>query len=776
MDYRTLHLKTVQELRALAKTYGIKIPAGLNKARLVEMVLDAEKALAPAETKARVPRTRRESVSEPALKEQPAEPVVAIGSPALREPAATSAAAEAWLAPEPLKEPAKAPEPPAEAAAKRAPAKDNAPDEPRRPGRPPKADKATQAEKPEPKPRGRKPKAEALKAEAPAEIVQPKENAASDAGTIDQRADIFRRTLPEENVGFAVQAPADKPSVAVEAPASEVTVQAPIAALPAEKSESPAETTPETGVARPEHRTHVMGQPRMAARMPLPQRGPQQSRQPYAARGRNFDAAQPARYPQPGRFDNQRRYDAPRYDAQTPRYDAQPPRDDAQTPRYDTQTPRYDAQTPRYETQAARPAAEAVKPEAPQRPRRENAYTPELGTTNPAVPEMIASGECRDGAGVLEIHPEGYGFLRAENCLPGPNDVYVSIAQIRRFNLRTGDYVEGKTRPTREGDRYGGLIYISQINGVPPEQAANRRPFEQLVPIYPEERLRLEREGEKNDLALRAIDIVAPIGKGQRGLIVSQPKAGKTILLKKIANSITKGYPDVHLMVLLIDERPEEVTDMQRSIKGEVVYSTFDEVPENHTRVAEMVLERAQRLVECGRDVVILLDSITRLSRAYNLVIPPTGRTLSGGLDPGALHKPKRFFGAARNIENGGSLTIIATALVETGSRMDDIIFEEFKGTGNMEIHLDRALSEKRIFPAIDLNKSGTRREELLMDKEELDGAYTIRRLLSKNNNQETAENLIGMLEKTGSNLEFFQRLKGWMAVYEKEGYTYSGR
>jgi transcription termination factor Rho len=489
---------------------------------------------------------------------------------------------------------------------------------------------------------------------------------------------------------------------------------------------------------RAEHRARAP-QPRAAARMPMGGRQPQQ-RQPYAARGRGYEGGQPPRYPQAGRYDSPRRYDAPRAEAPRTAPDAAP------------------------------------KPDASPRPRREAAFGADPGGINPAVPEMIASGECRDGEGVLEIHPDGYGFLRAENCLPGPNDVYVSLAQIRRFNLRTGDFVQGKTRPTREGDRYGGLIYINSINGLPPEQAASRRPFEQLVPIYPEERLRLEREGEKNDLALRAIDIVAPIGKGQRGLIVSQPKAGKTILLKKIANSITRGYPDVHLMVLLIDERPEEVTDMQRSIRGDVVYSTFDEVPENHARVAEMVLERAQRLVESGRDVVILLDSITRLARAYNLVIPPTGRTLSGGLDPGALHKPKRFFGAARNIENGGSLTIIATALVETGSRMDDIIFEEFKGTGNMEIHLDRALSEKRIFPAIDLNKSGTRREELLMDKEELEGAYTIRRLLSNNNNQETAENLIGMLDKTGSNREFFQRLKGWMAVYEKDGYTYSGR
>ena len=384
--------------------------------------------------------------------------------------------------------------------------------------------------------------------------------------------------------------------------------------------------------------------------------------------------------------------------------------------------------------------------------------------------------DCRDGEGVLEIHPEGYGFLRAENYLPGTKDVYVSIAQIRRFNLRTGDYVQGKTRPIREGDRYGGLIYINTINGEPPEQAIRRRRFEDLIPVYPQERLKLEAPGGHGDLALRVVDMIAPIGKGQRGLIVSQPKAGKTVMLKKIANAITANYPDIYLIVLLIDERPEEVTDMQRSIQGDVVYSTFDELPENHTRCAEMVIERAQRLVEYGRDVVILLDSITRLGRAYNLVAPPSGRTLSGGLDPCALHKPKRFFGAARNIENGGSLTIIATALVETGSRMDDIIFEEFKGTGNMELHLDRHLSEKRIFPAIDLNKSGTRREELLLSPEELEGVYQVRKLLSNASNQEMAEQLIGMMEKTSTNEEFFQRLKGWISIYEKEGYTYSGR
>lgn len=390
---------------------------------------------------------------------------------------------------------------------------------------------------------------------------------------------------------------------------------------------------------------------------------------------------------------------------------------------------------------------------------------------NPGVPELLSGGDCGDGAGILEIHPEGYGFLRAENYLPGNKDVYVSAAQIRRFNLRTGDYVVGKTRPQQMGDRSVGLIFISEINGQTPDMARNRRPFDSLIPVYPNERLRMEREDVK-DYSLRLIDVLAPIGKGQRGMIVSPPKAGKTTLLKKVANAITANNPEVHLIVLLIDERPEEVTDMKRSIQGEVVYSTFDEAPENHTRVSEMVLERAQRLVELGKDVVILLDSITRLARAYNLVIPPTGRSLSGGLDPGALYRPKRFFGAARNIENGGSLTIIATALVDTGSRMDDIIYEEFKGTGNMELHLDRSLSDRRIFPAIDLYKSGTRREELLFTKEELEGSYQVRRMLSKGSPQETAEQLLLFMEKTKTNSEFLQKVKGWMNAFEKDGYS----
>ena len=433
------------------------------------------------------------------------------------------------------------------------------------------------------------------------------------------------------------------------------------------------------------------------------------------------------------------------------------------------QAPAYQPQQPAYT-----PAEREERYHDPA--RQEGYYNKEYGTSNPAVPELLQGGECGDAQGVLEVLPDGYGFLRSDNYLPGNRDVYVSIAQIRRFSLKTGDLVTGKTRPSKEGERFLALLYITAINGESPEVIAARKPFESLVPVFPNQRLTLEQKGADNALAIRLIDLIAPIGKGQRGMIVAQPKVGKTTLLKKIANGITANHPDVHLMVLLIDERPEEVTDMQRSIKGEVLYSTFDELPEHHTRVAEMVLERAMRLVEQGKDVVILMDSLTRLARAYNLTIPPTGRTLSGGLDPGALHKPKRFFGAARNIEDGGSLTVIATALVETGSRMDDIIFEEFKGTGNMEIHLDRKLSEKRIFPAIDIYKSGTRREDLLLSPEEQEGAYTIRKVLAGGNPADVTEQFIGMLDKTNNNEEFLLKLRDWISIYEKEGYTPSSR
>ncbi len=393
---------------------------------------------------------------------------------------------------------------------------------------------------------------------------------------------------------------------------------------------------------------------------------------------------------------------------------------------------------------------------------------------NDAVNELLNKGDCGDALGILEVLPEGYGFLRSENYLPGNKDVYVSMAQIRKFNLKTGDKVRGKTRPAKDAEKLNALLFIEQVNDDTVEKCINRRPFEDLTPIHPENRLTLERPDVAKDLAIRLIDLISPIGKGQRGLIVSPPKAGKTIMLKKIANSITANYPDVNLLVLLIDERPEEVTDMQRSTKAEVVYSTFDEKPENHTRVSEMVIERAKRLVEQGKDVVVLLDSITRLARAYNLIIPPTGRTLSGGLDPGSLYKPKRFFGAARNIEFGGSLTIIATALVDTGSRMDEIIYEEFKGTGNMEIHLDRKLSERRIFPAIDLHKSSTRREELLLSKKELEGIWAIRKVMAGGNTAEITEQLISMLVKTRDNLAFLEKLRSWFGIWDKEGYNFT--
>ena len=361
--------------------------------------------------------------------------------------------------------------------------------------------------------------------------------------------------------------------------------------------------------------------------------------------------------------------------------------------------------------------------------------------------------------GVLEIVQEGgYGFVRRENYLPSPQDIFVPNNIIRRFGLRMGDQIQGFALPKKNQDKNLALSYITTVNGVELDKLGKRPHFERLTPIYPDERFRLETG--KQELSTRIIDLVSPIGKGQRGMIVSPPKAGKTILLQKIANAISQNSPKTKLIVLLIDERPEEVTDMQRSIKGEVVYSTFDKKPENHTRVTELVLERAMRLVEMGEDVVILLDSMTRLARAYNLTITPTGRTLSGGLDPGSLYGPKRFFGAARNIENGGSLTIVATSLIETGSRMDEVIFEEFKGTGNMEVYLDRKLSEKRIFPAIDINKSGTRREDLLMSQEELDAVWTIRKAFSQMETAPVTETIINLLLRTNSNDHFIRSVK----------------
>lgn len=362
--------------------------------------------------------------------------------------------------------------------------------------------------------------------------------------------------------------------------------------------------------------------------------------------------------------------------------------------------------------------------------------------------------------GILEIAEGGFGFLRFDNFLTSEKDIYVSPTQIRRFNLKTGDKIKGISRLPNEGEKFGALLYVLTVNGDEPGAAIRRPDFEDLTPIFPTERLTLE--DSPKDLSMRLIDLIAPIGKGQRGLIVAPPKAGKTVLLKKLANAIEKKHPEVEMIVLLIDERPEEVTDMKRSLMngGEVIYSTFDELPEHHVKVAEMVLARAQRLAEHGKDVVILLDSITRLARAYNLVIPSSGRTLSGGLDPGALHKPKKFFGAARNIEEGGSITILATALVDTGSRMDDVIYEEFKGTGNMELHLDRKLSEKRIFPAMDLNKSGTRKEDLLMTQDEMEAIWAMRRELGNRPTQEVAEIIIDNLAHTKNNDNFIQIIK----------------
>lgn len=396
---------------------------------------------------------------------------------------------------------------------------------------------------------------------------------------------------------------------------------------------------------------------------------------------------------------------------------------------------------------------EPVK-EVKEEPKKEREVVPEKDDGRYEVEGILDITE-RDASG-----NGGFGFLRFDNFLTSDKDIYVAPTQIRRFNLKTGDKIKGIARPPRDNERFGALLYVTTVNGDEPGVAIRRPDFEDLTPIFPFEKLVLE--GNEKDYALRLIDLIAPVGKGQRGLIVAPPKAGKTVLLKKVAAAIQDKHPEAELIVLLVDERPEEVTDMKRSLKegGEVIYSTFDELPSHHVKVAEMVLARAQRLVEHGKDVVILLDSITRLARAYNLVVPASGKTLSGGFDPGALHKPKKFFGAARKMEEGGSITILATALIETGSRMDDVIYEEFKGTGNMELHLDRKLSEKRIFPAINLNKSGTRREDLLLGEDELDAVIKMRRALSNAGVQEVTETIIGYMARTKNNREFVQFMK----------------
>ena len=400
--------------------------------------------------------------------------------------------------------------------------------------------------------------------------------------------------------------------------------------------------------------------------------------------------------------------------------------------------------------------------QAQQRPAREPRETREGKGESTAADETISNLDSGIMAnGILEVMPDGYGFIRCENYLPGENDVYVSPSQIRKFNLKTGDIVAGNTRVKTQQEKFSALLYVSSVNGYHPSVAQKRKNFEDLTPIFPNRRIRLERPG--CSVAMRIVDLVSPIGKGQRGMIVSQPKAGKTTLLKEIAKSVTKGNPDMHLIILLIDERPEEVTDIKEAIVGEnveVIYSTFDELPEHHKRVSEMVIERAKRLVEHGKDVMILLDSITRLARAYNLTVPPSGRTLSGGLDPAALHMPKRFFGAARNMREGGSLTILATALVDTGSKMDDVVFEEFKGTGNMELVLDRKLSEKRVFPAIDIVKSGTRRDDLLLEPEEQEAVEIMRKAINDMRTDEAVENILNMFARTRNNQEYIHMVK----------------
>ena len=724
MDYRSLFEKTVAELRALAKMKKVKIPAGVSKHVIIEMLLADDQA------KAAQREAQAQSVSVQEAASAPA-PAAEESAPRRRGPGRKKAVPETTpteeAAPEaaPAKRRGRPPKKTAEVQA--APQEDAAPVK-RRPGRPPRKEQ-----------------------EAPAEaaVTAPAEEAPA---AVQEAAPVAEAPAAVQEVAPAAEAPAIIPETApaaqAPAPAPET---APAAQTPAQEREEPP-------------RNYMGVQERMGARAPV--------RLPYQQTYRVGGQGNQGRYTGGTRYYGNNQY-------------GQQPQERGNRPYYPQNGRQGEWHAPVQEgasTHAeARAAAEGVRVEAasPAEPGaalpaedKKPYYNAEYGTSNQAVSEMLAAGDCADGEGVLEIMPDGYGFVRARNYMPGPNDSYLSNAQIRRFNLRTGDYLVGKMRPQREGDRYSAMMYINSVNGDKPDKAARRRAFEDLTPVYPDSRLRLENADNERELALRMVDLIAPIGKGQRGLIVSPPKAGKTVLLKMMANAITQNHPDVDLKVLLIDERPEEVTDMQRSTRAEVIYSTFDEEPEHHTRIAEMVIERSMRLVETGKDVVILMDSITRLARAYNMVIPPTGRLLSGGMDPGALIKPKKFFGAARNIEHGGSLTIIATALIETGSRLDDVIYEEFKGTGNMELHLDRKLSEKRIFPAIDLLKSGTRHEELLLTAEEKEGMYAVRRLLSSSSAQDTTEQLIGMLEKSPDNRTFVERVTGLMNVWEKDGYA----
>ena len=407
---------------------------------------------------------------------------------------------------------------------------------------------------------------------------------------------------------------------------------------------------------------------------------------------------------------------------------------------------------------------------APIRPRREpNFLSPELGTTNPAVPEMLAAGDCGDGEGLLEIHTDGYGFLRPENFLPGSKDIYVSMAQIRRFGLRTGDYVTGKTRPQREGDKYSALLYITKVNGQPPEELNGRPRFEELTAVYPRERIYLSRD--QKELDLRLIDLIAPIGFGQRGLILAPPHSGKTTLLKSFCNAIHETHPDAHIMALLLDERPEDITDFKDGAPCELLAASFDQSPENQIRVAEMVTERAQRLAEQKRNVVVLVDSLTRLAHAYNTTFAQSGRTPPGMLNPAVVYKAKKLFGAARNLREGGSLTVIATLFTDTGSRMDDALVEEFKGTANMELYLEKELADKHVYPPVNLQKSGTRREDLLLTPQQAEGLRSLRGVMGSSSNKDALIQLMDMLGKTLSNDDFLSRIKDWIALWEKSGF-----
>ena len=727
MDYRTLHTKTVADLRRLAKQNGVKLPIGCVKMRMIEMILENERERMnqiDQENENNTAENTDPKISNEASEEKKEENLNSNGN--------TEDKKETVLEEESVKKKRGRP-----AGSGKKPKEEDK--TPKKRGRPPKkkpdetkeindtkedaAIKETEAdiapdntaaeEKTPPKRRGRPPKADKEKSEAKTEIKEaeiPQEKAENTDIPVEEGQ---QKTEKEEKPAAIREEKKEEKPLEEEIQKADKNALRP---SPVRKTEPPSACKP------------YQNQPDLYGKNAAVERKPEPVSQIPNRLAVKSEGSQQTGYVQRN----------------------------ASSRNCDTQT-----------VYQQRPSQKTDSQETPVRRDGNVDYS----QVNSAVSDMLLSNDCPDGAGVLEVHPDGYGFLRAENYLPGTKDVYISIAQIRRFNLRNGDYVEGKTRAQREGDRYVAMLYITAINGERPEAVSRRPRFEDLTPIYPDSRIRLENQEAEEDLALRSIDLLAPIGKGQRGMIVSPPKAGKTVLLKKIANAITRNSPEIHLIVLLIDERPEEVTDLKRSIDGEVVYSTFDEAPENHTRLSEMALDRAQRLVEMGKDVVILMDSITRLARAYNLVIPPTGRSLSGGLDPGALYKPKRFFGAARNIEFGGSLTIIATALVDTGSRMDDIIYEEFKGTGNMELHLDRKLSEKRIFPAVDLNKSGTRREELLLDPDESECALSVRRMLSSGGPDAT-EQLIGLMAKTRKNKDFLQRMKGWSAVWEKEGFT----